>query len=116
MKDEKEISEKELKKWESRTKKSVGILADSFDKVKGMVGVPDLERPRNVFEFESEIAYENYCIEFIERYKDDITEYANKLFLLSEKARATKEDAFELYQILIGGFASYILLKKVREL
>ena len=108
------ISEKDLKKIESRFKKVVGTFTDSFDKMKGMMGASDLERPKNMFEFESEIDYENYCIEFTEKYKDDITEYANRLFLLSEKSRTTKGDAFELYQILIGGFASYMLLKKVK--
>ena len=110
------MSEKDFKKIESRFKKSMGTFVDSIEKMKEMMGASDVESPRAIFDFESEEDYESYCIEFTERYRDDITEFVNRLFFLSEKARATKEDAFELYQVLLGGFGSYLLLKKVREL
>ena len=109
------VSEKDFKKIESHFKKSMGTFADSIEKMKEMMGASDVEKLKSPFDFESEEDYESYCIEFTERYRDDITEFVNKLFLLSEEARVSKEDAFELYQLLVGGFGAYLLLEKVKE-
>lgn len=98
-----------------KAKRSIKDSTEMFDKIKGLIGASDIMTPKTPLDFKSEEEFENYCKEYIEKYNIDITDFANKIFILNERVNATKENAIELYQMLISGFCSFLLLKNIKE-
>jgi len=98
-----------LNKQRKKIKKGIKESVEVFDDLKGALGCSDIERMKLPLEFKNELDYENHCKEFIEKYKDDIIKYSNKIFLLVDS-----KNVVELYTILMN-FTAYLVLEKVKN-
>lgn len=98
-----------------KIKKTLEGSSETFDKVKGLLGAPDMITPKNPFDFENKEDFENFCSEYIKKYRIEITEFANYIFLANERVNITKEEIGELYSILVSGFPAFLFKKRFED-
>ena len=76
----------------------------------------NIERPKIPMEFKNNKDFEKYVREYIKKYSNDITEYANKISLLNERVivSESEEDFLVLYSLLMG-LTAFLTMKEFGE-
>lgn len=104
------FSEKELIKIANKlnNKKAKANFKEQvkmFDKLKGLIGAENVERPKIPNEFKNEEDFEKYVREYVKRNSNEIAEFSNRILMLNEKVRASEseDDIMELYTEYLMG-------------
>jgi len=103
----------DIDKIEKKIKKRLKESSEMIEEVKGALGCSDIERMKLPLEFESEVNFENYCKDYIEKYKDKIVDYANEFLLISNREKDS-EEVLELYMLLMG-FSSFLVIERAKR-
>ncbi len=99
-----------MDKSKKKIKKRLNESDKMIDSFKREIGCPNTERIKLPLEFKDLGDYEVYCQEFINKYSDKITEYANEILLLNNKT----EKGNELILMLMG-FSAYLVLEEAKK-
>ena len=85
------------------------------DNLKTEIGATDTVRPKFIVDFDGE-EFENHCREYIEHYRDEITEFAKEIYYLNEDPKARKTHARMLFSLLHVGFSTYLHTRRDKEI
>lgn len=102
-----------MDKTEKKIKKGLKDFSEMFKNLKGALGIPDIERMKLPLEFKNEMDFENYCKGYIEKYKDEIIDYANEILIISNREKDS-EELLELYMLLMG-FPSFLVVERAKK-
>ena len=84
------------------------------DKLKPEIGATGTIRPKFFLDFDGD-DFENHCREYVDYYRDEITEFAKEICNLNEDPKARKEHARMLFSLLHVGFSTYLQTRKDKE-
>jgi len=87
---------------------------EAVDKLQTQIGTANIETPLSFDDLDS-VEFENHCIEYIDYYRDEISEFANNIFFLNKDPKARKEHARTIFSLLHAGFSTYIKARRDKE-
>jgi len=83
-------------------------------KQKPEIGATSIVRPKFIVDFDGE-EFENHCREYVDYYRDEITEFAKEIYYLNEDPKARKKHACMLFSLLHVGFSTYLQARTEKE-
>ncbi len=86
----------------------------TVDNLKTQIGATNLEIPMSFDDLDS-VEFENHCIEYVDYYRDEISEFANNIYFLNKDPKARKEHARTIFSLLHVGFNTYLKARKEKE-
>ena len=80
-------------------------------KLKNQKGTTHIDIPTSFDDLDS-VEFENHCIEYIDYYRDEISEFANNILFLNKDPKARKEHARTIFSLLHVGFSPYLKARR----
>ena len=87
---------------------------EAVDKLRTQIGATNVEIPVSFDDLDS-IEFENHCNEYVDYYRDEISEFANNIYFLNEDPKARKEHARTIFSLLHVGFSPYLKARRDKE-
>jgi len=87
---------------------------EAVDKLKTQIGATNIEIPVSFDDLDSK-EFENHCIEYIDYYKDEISEFANNIYFLNKNPETRKEHARTIFSLLHVGFSPYLKARRDKD-
>ncbi len=95
-------------------KKILNEAKKAFEKLEFEIEAPGIENPKFFDDFDSK-EFEFRSREYVDAYKDEISEFANEIYSLNEDPKARKNNARILFCLLYMGFSTYIQSREGKE-
>ena len=92
-------------------KKILTEAKKAFEKLTIEIEAPGIENPKFFDDFDSK-EFEFRSREYVDSYKEEISEFANEIYSLNEDPKARKKYARILFSLLHVGFSIYLLARR----
>ena len=87
---------------------------NAFEKLEIEIEATDIDDPKFFDDFDSE-EFEIHSREYVDYYKDEISEFAKEIYFLNNYPMARKRHARMLFCLLHVGFSTYLQARKDKE-